>query len=98
MRPIDAATLKLLEDLDDTHLYVHELLKTREGEHIDENFSFLNPKNPRKEDDHTPIQRCILNEIREFIKKRIRPHERRRINEITFWHVPMRNLTNNRKK
>ena len=69
IRPIDAAALKLLEDPDDTHMYVNELMKANETEQNDENFWFPTPENPGNEDEHTPIQRRILKEIRELIKK-----------------------------
>ena len=71
MRPMDAATLKLLEDPDDTHIYFNEIMKLREEEKNDENFRFPTPKVPGKEDDHTPIQRRILEELRELTKKEI---------------------------
>ena len=63
IRPIDAAALKLLEDPDDTHMYVNELMKANETEQNDENFWFPTPDNPGNEDEHTPIQRRILKEI-----------------------------------
>ena len=69
IRPIDAAALKLLEDPDDTHMYVNELMKANETEQNDENFWFPTAENPGNEDEHTPIQRRILKEIRELIKK-----------------------------
>ena len=69
IRPVDAAALKLLEDPDDTHLYVKELMKFNETEQSDENLWFPTPENPGNEGEHTPIQRRILKEIRELIKK-----------------------------
>ena len=69
IRPVDAAALKLLEDPDDTHMYVNELMKANETEQGDENFWFPTPENPRNEEEHTPIQRRILKEIRELINK-----------------------------
>ena len=69
IRPVDAAALKLLEDPDDTHMYVNELMKSKESEQNDENFWFPTPENPGNEDEHTPIQRRILKEIRELIQK-----------------------------
>ena len=56
IRPVDAAAaLKLLEDPDDTHMYVNELMKANETEHGDENFWFPTPENPGNEEEHTPI-------------------------------------------
>ena len=69
IRPVDAAALKLLEDPDDTHMYVNELMKSNETEQSDENLWFPTPENPGNEEEHTPIQRRILKEIRELIKK-----------------------------
>ena len=50
-------------------MYVNELMKSSENEQSGENFWFLTPENPGNEEEHTPIQRRILKEIREFIKK-----------------------------
>ena len=69
IRPIDPAALKLLQDPDDTHMYVNELMKSSENEKSGENFWFPTPENPRNEEEHTPIQRRILKEIRELIEK-----------------------------
>ena len=69
IRPIDAAALKLLQDPDDTHMYVNELMKSSENDQSGENFWFPAPETPRNEEEHTPIQRRILKEIRELIKK-----------------------------
>ena len=68
IRPVDAATLKLLQDPDDTHMYVNELMKSNEIEQNTERFWFSTPENPGNEEEHTPIQRRILKEIRELIK------------------------------
>ena len=69
IRPIDVATLTTLQDPDDTHMYVNELMKSTNNEQNDENFWFTTPENPGNEDEHTPIQRRILKEIRELIKR-----------------------------
>ena len=69
MRPIDAAALKLLQDPDDTHVYVNEFMKSSKNEQNNEFFWFPTPENRGNEEEHTPIQRRILKEIREFIKK-----------------------------
>ena len=69
LRPVDAATLKLLQDPGDTHMYVNELIKSSENEQNSKNFWFPTPENPGNEAEHTPIQRRILKEIRELIKK-----------------------------
>ena len=67
VRPVDAAALKLLEDPDDTHMYVNELMKANETEQGDENFWFSTPENPGNEEEHTPIQRRILKEIEKSV-------------------------------
>ena len=46
IRPSDAAALKLLQDPDDTHMYVNELMKSKETEQNDENFRFSKLVNP----------------------------------------------------
>ena len=58
-----------LQDPDDTHMYVNELMKSSNDEQNDENLWFPTPENPGNEDEHTPKQRRILKEIRELIKK-----------------------------
>ena len=50
-------------------MYVNELMKSNETEQSDENLWFPTPENPGNEEEHTPIQRRILKEIRELIKK-----------------------------
>ena len=50
-------------------MYVNELMKSGETEQNDQNLWFPTPENPGNEDEHTPIQRRILKEIRELIKK-----------------------------
>ena len=69
IRLVDVATLTTLQDPDDTHMYVNELMKSTNNEQNDENFWFPTPENPRNEDEHTPLQKRILKEIRELIKK-----------------------------
>ena len=67
--PIDPAAIKLVQDPDDTHMYINELIKSNENEQNDENPWFHTPENPGNEEDHTPIQRRILKEVRELIQK-----------------------------
>ena len=69
IRPVDVATLTTLQDPDDTHMYVNELMKSTNNEQNDENLWFPTPENPGNEDEHTPIQKRILKKIRELIKK-----------------------------
>ena len=58
--PIDIAALTNLQDPDDTHMYVNELLKSTNNEQNDEIRWFPTPENPGNEEEHTPIQRRIL--------------------------------------
>ena len=60
MQPIDTAALKLLQDPDDTRMYVNELMQASENEQNEDNLLFLTPKNTGNENEHTPIQRQIL--------------------------------------
>ena len=69
IKPVDAAALKLLQDPDDTHMYVNELMKSKENEQNDEILWFPTTENPGNEEEHKPIQQRILKEIRELIKK-----------------------------
>ena len=62
--PIDAAALKLLQDPDDTHMYVNELMKSNENDQNDENLVPITTENPGNEEEHTPIQRQILKDKR----------------------------------
>ena len=50
-------------------MYVNELMKSSENEQSSESFWFPTPENPGNEEEHTPIQRRILKEIRELIKR-----------------------------
>ena len=59
-----------MQDPDDTHMYVNELMKISDNEQNNENSWFPAPENPGNEEEHTPIQRRIINEIRELIKKK----------------------------
>ena len=69
IRPIDVAALNTLQDPDDAHMYVNELMKSTNNEQNDDNLWFPTPENPGNEEEHAPIQRRILNEIRELMRK-----------------------------
>ena len=67
IRPV---TLQLIQDPDDTHMYVNELMKSSENEQNSETFWFPTPEKPGgTKKKHTPIQRRILKEIRELVKR-----------------------------
>ena len=44
-------------------------MKSKENKQNDQNLWYPTPKNPEKEEEHTPIQRRILKKMRELIKK-----------------------------
>ena len=69
MRPNDAAAPKILQEPDDLHVYVNELMKSSENEQNEENFWFSTLRNPGNEEDHTTIQRRLFKKVRELIKK-----------------------------
>ena len=53
IRPIDVAALKLLQDLNDTHIYVNELMESTKNEQNDDNLWFPTPEKPGNEEEHT---------------------------------------------
>ena len=55
IRPIDAPAQTILEDPDDTHMYVNELMKASDNKQHYENLCFPTPENPGNEEEHTPI-------------------------------------------
>ena len=69
IQPNDAAALKLLQNTDDTHIYVNEFKKSNENERNDANLGFPTPENPGNEEQHTPIQRRALKGTRKLIRK-----------------------------
>ena len=68
IRPIDVAALRFLENLDDAIAFVKELMKTEDDQQEDK-FWFPTPENPCNENEHTPIQQRILEEIKELAEK-----------------------------
>ena len=67
MQPVDAATMKPLDEPNDTHMYVNELMKTK----IEIRMTKASgpPEHTGQEDDYTPIKRRNLKEKRELMKK-----------------------------
>ena len=51
---------------DDAIHYINSLLKTSKNDEVNETYWFPTPKNPGNEEEHTPIQTRILNELREL--------------------------------
>ena len=70
IKPVDMAILSMIPQGDtDLTAYLNELLRTNKPEHQDNTFWFPTPENPGKPEDHTPIQRRILNELNELKEK-----------------------------
>ena len=97
IRPIDAAALKRLQDPDDSHMYVKELMKSGENEQIVETLCFPTPENPGNEKEHTPTQRRILKEIRGLIKKEELDPKKTRIKEESPRNIPPGRLEEQRQ-
>ena len=51
---------------DDAIHYKNSLLKTSKTNEVNETYWFPAPQNPGNEREHTPIQTCNLNELREL--------------------------------
>ena len=77
IKPIDIAILSMIPQSDpDLTAYLNEPLRTIKPEQQDKTFWFPTPENPRKPDDHTPIQTRILKELNELKdKEKLNPQE-----------------------
>ena len=77
IKPVDMAILSKIPQGDpDLSAYLNELLRTSKPEQQDSTFWFPTPKNPRKPEDHTPIQTGILKELSELKdKEKFNPQE-----------------------
>ena len=60
----------------DLTAYLNELLRTNKPEQQNNTFWFPTPENPRKPEDHTPIQTRILRELNELKDKENSIHKR----------------------
>ena len=90
IRPTDVAELTILQDPEDTPMYVNEHMKSGVHEQNDEHLWFSIPENSGAEDEHTPIQRRILKEFCEFIKKKEldptkHPESRKKLLDMFHW-------------
>ena len=66
IKPVDTAILSMIPEGDpDLGTYLTELLRTKKPDQQNNTFWFPTPENPGKTEDHTPIQRRILTELRE---------------------------------
>ena len=68
IRPVDIAALNLLTEHDDVVTYINALMQVERPEDNDEKFWFPTPENPGNEQEHSPIQKRILKELRELIE------------------------------
>ena len=68
IRPVNPTSVRhLLNNSHDKAIhYIKSFLKTSKTDEINETYWFPTPKNPGNENDHMPIQTCILNELREL--------------------------------
>ena len=66
IRPVDIAALNLLTEHDDVVTYNNALMQVEQPEDNEENFWFPTPENPVNEQEHSPIQKRILKELREL--------------------------------
>ena len=68
IRPVIPTSVRHLlnNNHDDAFHYKNSLLKTSKTNEVNENYWFPTPQNPGNEREYTPIQTCILNELREL--------------------------------
>ena len=70
IKPVEMAILSMIpQDYPVLTACLNELLRTNKPEQQDNTFWFPTPENPGKSEDHTPIQRRILNELNELKDK-----------------------------
>ena len=68
IRPVNPTSVRHLlnNNHDDAIHYIISLLKTSKPDEVNETYWFPTPQNPGNEQEHTPIQTRILNELREL--------------------------------
>ena len=66
IRPVDIAALNLLTEHDDVVTYINALMQVERPEDNEEKFWFPTTENPGNEQEHSPIQKRILKELREL--------------------------------
>ena len=70
IKPLNAAIFSMILEGDpDLITYLTELLRTNKPDQQNNTFQFPTLENPGNTEDHTPIQRRILRELRELQKK-----------------------------
>ena len=66
IRPVDIAALNLLTEHDDVVTYINALMQVERPEDNEEKFWFPTPEHPGNEQEHSPIQKRILKELRDL--------------------------------
>ena len=67
IRPVNSTSVRhiLNNNHDDAIHYINRLLKTLKTDEVNETYWFPTPQKPGNENEHTPIQTRILNDLRE---------------------------------
>ena len=68
IRPVDTAALNLLTEHDDVVTYINALMQVERPEDNEEKFWFPTPENPGNEQQHSPIQKRLLIELRKLVE------------------------------
>ena len=87
IRPVNPTSVRHLlnNNHDDAIHYINSLLKTSKPDELNETYWFPTPQNPGNEQEHTPIQTRILNELRELEQlEKLNPLENTDPNAIDF--------------
>ena len=66
IRPVDKAALNLLTEHDDVVTYINALMQVERPDDNEEKFWFPTPEHPGNEQEHSPIQKRILKELRDL--------------------------------
>ena len=66
IRPVDIADVNLLTDHDDVVTYIDALMQVERPDDKKEKIWFPTPENPGDAEEHSPIQKQILKELREL--------------------------------
>ena len=68
IRPVDIAALNLLTEHDDVVTYNNALMQVKRPKDNEEKFWFPTPEHPGIEQEHAPIQKRILKELRDLVE------------------------------
>ena len=97
MRSVDAAALKLLQDLDDTHMYINVLMKSRENEQNDNISGSPHSKIQGMKRRHANTTANSERISRTHPQRTARPNQRSRIKRKISGYVQMERLSDQRK-